>query len=94
MPKITRLGGASNRHDAETAGAVNDTPAATAPAPTPDEEVTATDDAAETSAPDYAAWTVEQIKDELDRRGLAKTGKKDDLVLRLREDDDALAVEE
>lgn len=37
---------------------------------------------------DYETWTVEQLKEQLDRRGLPKTGKKDDLVLRLLEDDD------
>jgi hypothetical protein len=37
---------------------------------------------------DYEAWTVEQLKEQLDKRGLPKTGKKDDLVLRLLEDDD------
>ncbi|MFD5697449.1 SAP domain-containing protein [Streptomyces lasiicapitis] len=43
--------------------------------------------------PDYEAWTVEQLKDQLDTRGLSKTGKKDDLVLRLLEDDEAHAAE-
>lgn len=43
--------------------------------------------------PDYEAWTVEQLKEQLDSRGLPKTGKKDDLVLRLLEDDDARARE-
>lgn len=33
MPKITAHGGASNRHDPETAGAVTEPPASTAPAP-------------------------------------------------------------
>lgn len=37
---------------------------------------------------DYEAWTVEQLKEQLDARGLPKTGKKDDLVLRLIEDDE------
>ncbi|MGA6223474.1 SAP domain-containing protein [Streptomyces umbrinus] len=38
--------------------------------------------------PDYETWTVEELKAQLDKRGLPKTGKKDDLVLRLLEDDD------
>lgn len=33
MPKITVAGGASSRHDPETAGAVTEPPASTAPAP-------------------------------------------------------------
>src|SRR5512139_2325140 len=53
---------------------------ATAPAPEPEPEADA--------APDYEAWTVEQLKEQLDARGLPKTGKKDDLVLRLLEDDE------
>jgi hypothetical protein len=38
--------------------------------------------------PDYEAWTVEQLKEQLAARGLPKSGKRDDLVLRLLEDDD------
>lgn len=45
----------------------------------------------EPPAPDYEAWTVEELKAQLDTRGLSKTGKKDDLVLRLLEDDDVRA---
>lgn len=37
---------------------------------------------------DYEAWTVEQMKEQLGARGLPKSGKRDDLVLRLLEDDD------
>lgn len=44
------------------------------------------------SEADYEAWTVEQLKDELAGRGLTKSGKRDDLVLRLLEDDDARAA--
>ena len=43
--------------------------------------------------PDYEAWTVEQLKEQLGERGLAKSGKRDDLVLRLLEDDDARAAD-
>ncbi|MFJ1667363.1 SAP domain-containing protein [Streptomyces bottropensis] len=46
------------------------------------------------SEQDYEAWTVEQLKEQLDSRGLPKTGKKDDLVLRLLEDDDTRTSEE
>jgi hypothetical protein len=45
------------------------------------------------SEQDYEAWTVEQLKEQLDKRGLPKTGKKDDLVLRLLEDDDTRTPE-
>ncbi|MFH9073444.1 SAP domain-containing protein [Streptomyces alboflavus] len=38
--------------------------------------------------PDYETWTVEQLKEQLAVRGLPKSGKRDDLVLRLLEDDD------
>lgn len=41
--------------------------------------------------PDYEVWTVEQLKTELGERGLPKTGRHDDLVLRLLEDDEAEA---
>lgn len=44
-------------------------------------------------APDYGDWTGEQLKNELDARGLAKSGKKDDLIARLREDDAARTAE-
>ncbi|MCZ4602921.1 hypothetical protein O3S80_03870 [Streptomyces sp. Lzd4kr] len=38
--------------------------------------------------PDYEALTVEELKEQLAERGLPKSGKRDDLVLRLLEDDD------
>lgn len=56
---------------------------ASAPAPEPEGE----------AGPDYEAWTVEQLKEQLDKRSLPKTGKKDDLVLRLLEDDDTRTPE-
>lgn len=65
-----------------------DGPADPLPEPVGDAEQ---DSIERTAAPDYEAWTVEQLKDQLDSRGLPKTGKKDDLVLRLLEDDDARA---
>lgn len=39
----------------------------------------------------YAALTVDQLETELERRGLPKTGKKDDLIARLLDDDAAQA---
>ncbi len=37
----------------------------------------------------YSAQTKEELADELERRGLAKTGSKDELVSRLEESDGA-----
>lgn len=109
MPKITRhggptiagaavTGGAWSDSDApdewpepETAGVAEPTPAEAAPAPTPDDGEQ--DGVAQTSEPEYEAWTVEQLKDQLDSRGLAKTGKKEELVNRLYADDTARAAE-
>ena len=39
----------------------------------------------------YAALTVDQLETELERRGLAKSGKKDELIARLLDDDAAQA---
>lgn len=50
------------------------------------------DDEESSSAPDYEDWTVEQLKEQLSERGLPKSGKRDDLVARLREDDAARAA--
>lgn len=47
---------------------------------------------AETPAHAYEDWTVEQLKEELAARNLAKSGKRDDLVQRLRDDDAARAA--
>ena len=44
--------------------------------------------------PDYEEWTVEQLKEQLVARSLAKSGKRDDLVQRLREDDATAAETE
>lgn len=60
------------------------------PEPAADVEPDSTESAVESS---YEAWTVEQLRAELDSRGLPKAGKKDELVLRLSEDDDARKTE-
>lgn len=62
----------------------------TEPAAGPAEPVAEEEEGGEDARPepDYEAWTVEQLKEQLDHRSLPKTGKKDDLVLRLLEDDD------
>lgn len=43
--------------------------------------------------PGYEEWTVEQLKEQLGERGLPKSGKRDDLVARLVEDDAARTAE-
>lgn len=45
-------------------------------------------------APDYEDWTVDQLREQLTDRGLPKTGKRDDLVKRLVEDDAEKDTEE
>jgi hypothetical protein len=73
MPKITVHGGATN---------------SAVPALLSDgEHVLSPDTARAVAEPGYEDWTVEQLKDQLAERGLPKTGKRDDLVKRLVEDD-------
>lgn len=79
MPKITRHGGPSIAGEEPAA---EESSEVVEPLPEPASDV----------APDYEAWTVEQLKEQLGERGLPKTGKRDDLVLRLLEDDDARAA--
>ncbi|MEU8756217.1 SAP domain-containing protein [Streptomyces chartreusis] len=107
MAKITRHGGASDDtvpapeeeaevEIAETPAAepeVEETPAVEPEPEQADEESSPSSEAAEPGpAPDYEAMTVEELKEELGERGLVKSGKRDDLVLRLLEDDDARAT--
>ena len=44
--------------------------------------------------PDYADMTVDQLQEELEKRELKKSGKKDELIARLEEDDSAPAEAE
>lgn len=68
------------------------------PEPEPEEtpEETSPEDPAEepeaVPGPDYETETVEQLRERLSARGLAKSGKRDELVQRLT-DDDARAAE-
>ena len=82
MPKITRHGWASFPPVEETAAAeaasVEESSEAAEPGP----------------APDYEALTVEELKEQLAERGLPKSGKRDDLVLRLLGDDDSRAAQD
>ncbi|MFB6937581.1 SAP domain-containing protein [Streptomyces chartreusis] len=81
-PKITVHGGASN------AGAepepVDETDEAAG-------EDVSTEDSTPVSdtppGPGYEDWTVDQLKEELAKRDLPRSGKRDDLVQRLRDDD-------
>lgn len=78
MAKVTVHGGASNAAaDEAEAG----------------EGVSAGAEASPSPEPGYEDWPVEQLKEQLGERGLSKTGKRDDLVQRLREDDAAHAAE-
>jgi ribosomal protein L22 len=43
--------------------------------------------------PEYSDMTVDQLGEELEKRGLKKSGKKDELIARLEEDDSAPAEE-
>ena len=85
MPKITRHGGASFPPVEETAAAEVEG----------GEESSPSSEAAEPGpAPDYEAQTVEELKEQLAERGLPKSGKRDDLVLRLLGDDDSRAAQD
>lgn len=64
-------------------------PAADVPEP-----AAAPEPAAEPADEGYGGWTVRELKEELDARGLPKSGRKADLVARLEEDDSGEAVEE
>ena len=37
----------------------------------------------------YEGWTKDELQSELEKRGLPKTGNKDELIVRLQEDDSA-----
>ena len=71
------------------------------PEPEPEPEETPEEPSPEDSAeepeavpgPDYETETVEQLRERLSARGLPKSGKRDDLVLRLLEDDDTRTAE-
>lgn len=82
MAKITVHGGPSNAAADEEQGGED--------APVSGESAASAEGSPE---PGYEDWTAEQLKAELDKRGLPKTGKKDDLAARLREDDTARTAE-
>lgn len=81
MPKITVHGGPSNANDDHPAAEEDQTEAAQ---PATEDKA---DTADETSAPDYEALNVGQLREEASRRGLDHTGKKAELVERLEASD-------
>lgn len=88
MPKITVHGGASNADDAEVAAAADETEqneAQTLEVSPEDAE----QEGEPTEVVDYNAFTVDELKAELKDRGLPVSGKHDELVVRLAEDDGA-----
>lgn len=108
MAKITRYGGASDDTlpAPEPEDVPADSPAAEDEetphvAPEPEPEETPEEPSPEAEAvepdpapgPDYETETVEQLRERLSARGLPKSGKRDDLVLRLLEDDDTRTAE-
>ncbi|MFJ8784965.1 SAP domain-containing protein [Streptomyces sp. NPDC102476] len=90
MPKITVHGGPSVAGASVVGGSWSDEGDADV-WPEPAEEQ-GEETPAETPAHAYEDWTVEQLKEELAARNLAKSGKRDDLVQRLRDDDAARAA--
>jgi len=99
MPKITVHGGPSIAGASVVGGSWSDEGDPDVwPEPAQDEEggeeSSPSSEAAEPGpAPDYEAQTVEELKEQLAERGLPKSGKRDDLVQRLLDDDAATAGE-
>ena len=96
MPKITRHGGPTVAGATVVAGGwSNEGDPDVWPGPERvDEESSPSSEAAEPGpAPDYEAQTVEELKEQLAERGLPRSGKRDDLVQRLRDDDAAAETE-
>jgi hypothetical protein len=96
MPKITRHGGPTVAGATVVAGGwSNEGDPDVWPGPERvDEESSPSSEAAEPGpAPDYEAQTVEELKEQLAERGLPKSGKRDELVQRLRDDDAAAETE-
>jgi len=92
MPKITVHGGPSIAGASVVGGSWSDEGDRDVwPEPEQaEEESSPSSEAAEAGpAPDYEDLTVEELKEQLAERGLPKSGKRDDLVARLRDDDAA-----
>jgi len=88
MPKITVHGGPS----IAGASVVDEPDVGLAPEPEEGGEVVESSVEQDSAVgPDYEAWTVEELKEQLAERGLPKSGKRDELVQRLRDDDAAEA---
>jgi hypothetical protein len=93
MPKITLHGGPSNAATDDTTVEGEGVNVETAGGPfKPLPDVTDNEELANTEKvvkPDYPKWNVEQLRDQLASRDLAKTGNKDELIARLLDDDAA-----
>lgn len=95
MAKITVAGGPSDATLEEVvpaeSGETTGGPLQPLPDVTDDPTLANEEKAAE---PDYEKWTVEQLKDQLAERGITKSGKHDELVQRLLEDNERRAKAE
>ena len=93
MPKITVHGGPSIAGASVVGGSWSDEGDPDVwPEPEPEE---ASEEQSPEALPgqDYEALTVEELKEQLAERGLPKSGKRDDLVQRLRDADAAAEAE-
>lgn len=102
MAKITRHGGASDNtvpepeaeaEAVEAPAPETEEPPAAAPEPEPVRDEAGEPEQPAADVPEYGDWTVEQLKEQLAERDLPKSGKRDDLVARLVEDDTARAAD-
>lgn len=79
MPKITAAGGPSNAAE-ENANVETQEPILAQPQERPGENIDVVDN-------DYSGWTGAQLTEELEKRGLPKSGTKSEQQRRLEEDD-------
>ncbi|WP_327132008.1 SAP domain-containing protein [Streptomyces sp. NBC_01343] len=86
MPKITRHGGPSDA-DADAAAEAAQEPRKDTHVPEEPETEQEPQEPAQGPQDQYDDMTVAELREELARRELDKTGKKPELVVRLREDD-------
>lgn len=86
MPKSTVYGGSSNKHEPVV---VEAKPAELATEPEAAPEVEVVDLLEPEPGPEYGAWLIADLRKECERRGLPRSGLKDDLVARLCAADDA-----
>lgn len=89
MAKSTRLGGSSNK-DEEVTSTVTHPKRIREEEPQLQKEAQETEEAED----DYEEWTATQLRDELADRQLSTSGRKPDLIARLRESDSELDEDE